>query len=180
MLVTFGIWGVATPYAGTFNHWRTIVHELGHNLGLRHCGTSRDASMCANPADYLSLMSYAHQNVRGSTVNSYSGAGDPTFNDWFNLRPDFNRAQIHLGGARQNALVRDAALAPGTIVTAGDGVNDHDPGEEQAEQASGGPLDFEKPTVDITSPNYGTSFLQGQNLPVVLTATAMSRWLRAR
>jgi len=61
-LMTLGVWGVHSTgtLAEPFIQWRTIVHELGHNLGLRHCGTSPDASVCiATPASYESLMSYA-------------------------------------------------------------------------------------------------------------------------
>ena len=46
---------------------------------------------------------------------------------------------------------------------------DLDPDQFDAEQANG-PLDFQPPTLDITSPSYGSNFLQTQNLPVVFTA----------
>lgn len=62
------------------------------------------------------------------------------------------------------------ALPPGTILTEDD-IEDTDPGYSDAVRANGGPLDVQPPILDITSPSYGASFLQGQNLPVVLTAT---------
>jgi hypothetical protein len=175
VLITFGSWDQSDRgfLASRFFHWRTIVHELGHNLGLRHCGKNKNKSLCdgvpPDVYDYRSLMSYAHQNYLQSTVNSYSGVGDPTFNDWFNLRLDFNRALVHLGNTLFLGLGSGAALPPGTILT-DDDIPDNDPGQRQAEQLNG-PLDFQSPTLDITSPSYGASFLQGQNLPVVFTAT---------
>ena len=94
-IVSLGGWGVnsagglATPYI----QWRTLAHELGHTLGLRHGGTDHN-SMKGN--NYLSLMSYSWQ-LQGppSIVNSYAGAADPTYNDWANLQMDFQNAIGH-------------------------------------------------------------------------------------
>jgi len=83
--------------------WRTLAHELGHTLGLRHGGTSNTTDL--GPA-YLSLMSYSWQvqcngpnpDFKTTPVpQSYSVAGDPTFDDWANLQGDFPNVAIHLG-----------------------------------------------------------------------------------
>jgi Big-like domain-containing protein len=74
--------------------WRVLAHELGHTLGLRHGGTDNNAYKGSN---YQSLMSYSWQNVCDGAVYSYSGTGDPTFDDWANLQGDFSNAMIHLG-----------------------------------------------------------------------------------
>jgi hypothetical protein len=175
LLMTLGAWPAASGALSIpFIHWRTVVHEVGHNLGLRHCGTNPNSAICIGaPAAHESLMSYAHQANMSSTVNSYSprvpGTPDPTFDDWFNLRPDFNRAQIHLGNTSLIGLGAGGLPAGGNPVGA-DNVPDHEPDYGDFVQTNG-PMDVQKPTLDITSPNYGASFLQGQNLPVVLTAT---------
>jgi hypothetical protein len=68
LMVTMG--GFSQPPFSTPNgllgtpcaQWRTLAHELGHTLGLRHGGTDFDAY---KGTDYLSLMSYSWQlNVR--------------------------------------------------------------------------------------------------------------------
>jgi hypothetical protein len=79
-----------------FNQWRTLAHELGHTLGLRHGGNDNNSQKGNN---YLSLMSYSHQVIRSSPVSSYSGAGDPTFNDWANLKMDFAEYDLTLGNS---------------------------------------------------------------------------------
>jgi hypothetical protein len=77
-------------------HWRTLAHELGHNLGLRHGGTDQNTMKGNN---YLSLMSYSWTLACNSAVQSFSGATDPTFDDWANLQPDFPNVAIHLGNS---------------------------------------------------------------------------------
>ena len=57
--------------------WRTLAHELGHTLGLRHGGTDFDSD---KGTAYNSLMSYSWQLQCDvvSAVQSYSGATDTT------------------------------------------------------------------------------------------------------
>ncbi len=66
---------MAARWQADFAEWRTIAHELGHNLGLLHGGTDFEAHKPA--ADYQSLMSYTHQAKLDPTTpaNSYAGVG---------------------------------------------------------------------------------------------------------
>lgn len=100
LIVSLGGWGRTAEgrHGSALFQRRTLLHELGHTLALRHGGTDH----CAHKGDqYLSVMSYSHQ-VRTSTnqpvenrcvdppvtvtnlplVESLSVAGDPTFVDW--------------------------------------------------------------------------------------------------
>lgn len=98
LLVTLG----ALAQAGTpveKLEWRTLAHELGHNLALRHCGFIADANACKqdrSPNGYLSLMSYAHQLWLKSPVDSYSNEAFP-FNDWDYVQLDFQNSPLSLG-----------------------------------------------------------------------------------
>ncbi|HKQ39370.1 MAG TPA: hypothetical protein VJ063_14925, partial [Verrucomicrobiae bacterium] len=75
-----GSWGIIGDRE---SHWRTLMHEMGHNLGLRHGGNDAD---CEYRGDvYWSLMSYSHQlrtsvealGVGGETCQGYPD-GDPS------------------------------------------------------------------------------------------------------
>ncbi len=168
-MMTLGIWGVnakgwlATPFV----QWRTMMHELGHNLGLRHCGTNPVAGACnTTPATYLSLMSYAHQVVMGTGVNSYSPqmpgvAMDPTFDDWFGLRPDFNQSAIHTGNTKLLGLGATAPSLP----------TDPAPTVEDYEQQNQAPLDLMPPSVSIDAPAANSALAIGADLTVDITAT---------
>jgi hypothetical protein len=175
-LMTLGIWGVHSTgtLAEPFVQWRTIVHELGHNLGLRHCGTNPDASVCiALPATYESLMSYAHQTKKGTGINSYSPSmpptPDPTFDDWFNLRPDFSRATVHIGNTSGLGLGVAGPLAPGSVIGS-ENLEEHEITLDDHLQANG-PLDLEAPLIDIVSPPPFSSVLQSSDLTVTVAAT---------
>jgi len=175
-LMTLGTFGVNSAgfLATDFIQWRTIVHELGHNFGLRHCGTKTSASACEfTPAVYESLMSYAHQLRTGTGVNSYSprvpGMPDMTFDDWFHLRPDFSKALVHVGNTRRLGLGAGSVVGPGAVITSDD-VDDIDPGLSDYEQANG-PIDLEGPAINIIDPPSGSNILQGNDLTVTVSAT---------
>ncbi len=58
-IVTLGAWGgqIGTPFerAGTF------MHELGHNLGLRHAGNQDEGAIGQYKPNYASIMAYRYQ-----------------------------------------------------------------------------------------------------------------------
>ena len=85
ILLTLGGQGLTSytdPTGTTFNllgngfiQWRTLAHELGHNLTLRHGGvTLDDTAVRADPFSYLSLMNYAHQ-LRAPLTGFVTAAG---------------------------------------------------------------------------------------------------------
>lgn len=175
-MITLGVWGVdpTGTLATSFLQWRTIVHEIGHNLGLRHCGTNLNAAVCESlPAVYQSLMSYAHQTKIGTGVNSYSPLSpptlDPTFDDWFNLRPDFSRATVHIGNTRGLGLGMSAALAPGAPITS-ENIEELEISLHDHTQANG-EIDLEAPLIDVIAPPALSSVLQGNDLVVTVSAT---------
>jgi hypothetical protein len=68
-MVTLGNW--STPGGTEQQQAGTLMHELGHNLGLQH-GGNEDMNYKAN---YLSLMSYGYQ-LRGLTKDGTDGVLD--------------------------------------------------------------------------------------------------------
>jgi hypothetical protein len=118
-------------------------------------------------------MSYAHQTKKGTGVNSYSprvsGVPDPTFDDWFHLRPDFSRATIHIGNMRGLGLGVGGMLAPGSVIGS-ENIPEQEMTLDEHIQANG-PLDLDAPVIDIISPAAFTTILQGSNLTVTVTAT---------
>lgn len=73
-IVTLGSWSgqVGTPFdrAGTF------VHELGHNLGLRHAGSQSESFFTQYKANYASVMTYRCQVLGVRKMNLCSGLVD--------------------------------------------------------------------------------------------------------
>ncbi|HTQ57960.1 MAG TPA: Ig-like domain-containing protein [Bryobacteraceae bacterium] len=139
--------------------WRVMAHELGHTLGLRHGGTDHYQFKGNN---YLSLMSYSWQNVcnTASAVQSYSGANDPTFDDWANLQHNFSDAMLHLGntlGLAFGTFPEDQQFTPETSFA--DYVN------------TNGPTDTTPPVVAIKSPAANGKVGLTQPLKVTVTAT---------
>jgi len=163
-LVTMGSYAVPPLGQTTGNlgelcsQWRTVAHELGHTLGLRHGGIDFVTDKGAN---YNSLMSYSWQlqcNVV-STVQSYSGQGDPTFNDWANLQHNFSDSEMHLGNTIANAFGNGAE------------VNQGSPEQTAADYyIQNGPLDTTPPVVAVQSPVANA--LVGLTLPLTVMVNA--------
>ena len=91
---------------------RTLAHELGHTLGLRHGGIddatcpiiTSTAAGCVGKPTYFSLMNYAYQVLRpnplnGQIVDSYADKADLVFDDWAHLRLDFQSTQTLIGNS---------------------------------------------------------------------------------
>ncbi|MFP2927486.1 hypothetical protein ACLESO_20275 [Pyxidicoccus sp. 3LG] len=68
-MVTMGTWG--TPGGTEQQQAGTLMHELGHNLGLQHGGNEG----MNYKGNYLSLMNYSYQ-LRGLRVDSVDGVLD--------------------------------------------------------------------------------------------------------
>ena len=94
---------IPTPLG--FLQGQTLLHELGHNLGLRHGGiNSQTSSPPGHPnfvsafvnrtPEYRSVMNYSYQfypDTAGTLVRDYSrSSGAGIFNDWANLKLDFS------------------------------------------------------------------------------------------
>lgn len=157
LAVTLGGFGISGGFVGNACfQWQTIAHELGHTLGLRHGGTDHNPFKGVN---YLSLMSYSHQNTcPPGAVVSYSTAGDPTFDDFANLVLDFQGVQIHLGNTFGLGLggtaVAEAVEPEQTL---------HDV------ETLHGPVDVEAPSIVIVAPAAGSSIALGGNFLVSVT-----------
>ena len=138
--------------------WRTLAHELGHTLGLRHGGNDDNEY---KGSEYLSLMSYSWENQCNtvSSVQSYSGSTDPTFNDWANLQHNFPDSMMHLGNS----------LATGW---GGDSEEDQNPAELSFVDYvnTNGPTDTTPPTVTVQSPAANAKV--GLTLPLRVTVNA--------
>lgn len=114
MLVTLGTFPsvqttVKSPAGATvavpshFLQSQTLIHELGHTLGLRHGGNNDQTSPPSNypthvagdyKPSYRSVMNYAYQfdpDSIGNLIRTFSGASDSIYNDWANLKLDFVR-----------------------------------------------------------------------------------------
>jgi hypothetical protein len=144
---------LGTPCA----QWRTMAHELGHTLGLRHGGTNFNTYQGTS---YLSLMSYSwvlECNVF-SQVQSYSGKDDPTFDDWANLQHNFSDSELHLGNS--------VGLSFGTYPE----VELEAPELNAADYVSINGSMGAPPTVAITSPKANAN--EGLTLPLHVTVNA--------
>jgi hypothetical protein len=88
--------------------WSTMAHELGHNFGLRHHGINHQPN---GDTAYTSLMSYAYSLGQSSDVKSYGVLrvnGQVVWDDWANLRLDFQSAFNHLGNSFNLGGLREA------------------------------------------------------------------------
>jgi hypothetical protein len=97
LLVTLGTW--PTPYGTQLQQAGTIMHELGHNLGLQHGGNEGKN----NKPNYLSVMSYRYQVVG-------------LFKDGVDGVLDYSR--LLLGTVTENALVENNGMPPVAPTTA--------------------------------------------------------------
>jgi hypothetical protein len=98
-MVTMGNWG--TPGGTEQQQAGTIMHELGHNIGLQHGGNEG----MNYKANYLSLMSYNYQ-LRGLTVDGVTGALD--------------YSRVRVGSASESSVNEVSAFAPGLGATEAD------------------------------------------------------------
>ena len=109
--ISFGLWGAITVQQES----GTIMHELGHNLGLLHGGNDNTNFK----PNYLSLMNYSFQ-LRGIPATNrldYSAATLPTLNE---------------GALNENTGVQDGT--DNTLFTC--------PGGAQSQVAASGPVDW--------------------------------------
>lgn len=164
LMLNFGAFAVApninsngqlgTPCA----QWRTLAHELGHTLGLRHGGTNFNTYQ---GDAYLSLMSYSWSLECDviSQVQSYSGATDTTFDDWANLQHNFSDSEMHLGnsvGLSFGTYPESELETPELNATNYVSIN--------------GGIDGTPPVVAITTPKAGAN--EGLTLPLKVTVSA--------
>jgi Bacterial TSP3 repeat len=89
-LVTLGAW--PTPYGTELQQAGTLMHELGHNLGLRHGGNEN----VNRKPNYFSVMSYTYQ-----VVGLHKGGVDGVL--------DYSRVRV--AGLSENALNEFAGMA---------------------------------------------------------------------
>ncbi len=98
-LVTLGNW--STPGGTEQQQAGTLMHELGHNIGLMHGGNEN----MNYKANYLSLMSYSYQ-LRGLTVDAVDGVLD--------------YSRVRLAAANEGSLSELSAFAPVAPTTEAD------------------------------------------------------------
>lgn len=156
-MVTLGDWGVNAGgwLADGDIQWRTLVHEMGHTLALRHGGVDHEAR---KGNAYQSLMSYSWQLATGSAIQSFSGSNDPTFNDWAYVKHDFSNFSYLLGNSfglnpKGESLFRDY----------------QEPTYEDYLQANGKPPNLRPPVVALLAPVQGATVPSGP-LNVVVSA----------
>jgi hypothetical protein len=142
-----------------FLQGQTLAHELGHNLGLRHSGTDRKASI--NFPSYRSLMNYTYQfdeDANGNLVRDYSGPQDAVFDDWGHINLDFADSLVFLG----NSFGQDGSGAPFDI--------DSDQPDLIAQlpalEAAIGPITSTPAVLTILAPSQGSSVVTGRRLAV--------------
>jgi len=164
------------PCPKGFLQGQTLVHELGHTLGLRHGGNDNLTSPPPGNANYVaavynakqgytSLMSYAYQlspGTNGALVRDYSRVGDAVFDNWDELRMDFTSYPFFLGNSFGN-----------NFASGGNGTNSNVQPEQNLQdlQLLHGAFDGEPPSITILTPTPGTAIALGSTLTVQLLAT---------
>jgi hypothetical protein len=131
--------------------WRTLSHELGHTLGLRHGGTDHTNDKIA----YLSIMNYRYSGAH----TNFSGASDPVFDDWAYVR------YWH----QNNGYIMGNAFSLNPVGAAWP--DDPDPNIKEYEQLLGHRIDLEAPAVVITAPTNGATVGAGADFEVRALAT---------
>ncbi len=97
-IVSLGSWNgqIGTP----FERAATLVHELGHNLNLRHAGNQDEGAIGQFKPNYASVMAYRYQVDAIRREMLCSGLADDTLIDRKNLdysdgtRPTLNEAAL--------------------------------------------------------------------------------------
>lgn len=151
-LVTKGGFGVNDGgwLSDSSDFWRTLAHEIGHTLGLRHGGNNH----VNHKVDYESIMNYRYSG----TLDSFSGSGDSVFDDWSNLMFTFQNNALVLGNTfGQSPYHATRPDAPDPTI------------RDYIELVGRGP-DLKVPTVSILSPSAGATLSAGEVLQVRLTA----------
>ncbi len=125
----------ASELGNTLIQSRTMIHELGHNLGLRHGGDDHETG---NPGSsgykpgYLSLMNYyytlCNPRISNPCPSTYSSDPPPyspaEFNDWQHLRFDFFSNNYTFGNTA-NLFRKSVSVVDGDVIIDND--NYHEP-----------------------------------------------------
>jgi hypothetical protein len=99
-------------YFSSYNQSQTIMHELGHNLGLRHGGFENRN----HKPNYNSVMNYRHQFPGVDTNGNTVGDGVLDYSSGFNFDLNENALNEALGVIGLPVdLDRNGAIAPGLI-----------------------------------------------------------------
>jgi hypothetical protein len=155
-MVSLGSWILETSRSpGQWYEWRTMMHEMGHTLGLLHGGTDHDAYK----TNYNSIMSYTHQLEKTSTVNSYSTGGDPSmFNDWAEFQLETYGSLTKVGHSGGRTLGDGPGVIPEQDYTFRDFLQDNGPN-----------VDINPPIITVETPGEGTGLSAGESLEVIFS-----------
>lgn len=161
-LMALGAWGINEGgwLSNAKMQWRTLAHELGHTLGLRHGGTDHEER---KGELYQSIMSYSYQTKIDSGVDSYgylylSGVSGYVFSDWAYIKHDFQHSGYFLGNTFGKSPGETAADYP-------------DPTVKDYEELNNAPVDLAPPSVSISSPAAGATVPNGGSLTVTAAAS---------